>query len=210
MTQVYQTNKRGRQMDKVKIAEAHFSVSDPFGRRVFLKSLTVAGLAATTFMGGCTQPEQGQQSSGEENLDPAQIYFFNQLTNVLLPVSGFGFPDVLSVPLLENIKHFFSLLGEPVRSDLKKAITVFDYGAIVSGWHFKRFVSLSEKERTEYIIRWQEGNELQRAITSTLKKIVYTAYWREPLTWKAMEFDGPVSEKWGLAPLGTAPIPKEA
>ena len=77
------------------------------------------------------------------------------------------------------------------------------------GWHFSSFIKLDQASAVGYVDRWQSGNELQRGVMTALKKLVYTAYWRDERTWAAVSFDGPVSDKWGLKNLGNAPMPAE-
>ena len=112
-----------------------------------------------------------------------------------------------SVPVIANLDHLFSVMDPKVRSDLGTVVDLFEHASLVTGWHFSRFSRLSSEEAVAYIDAWQSGHPIQQGIITVLKKLVYASYWREEVTWKPLEFDGPVSVKWGLASLGEAPLP---
>ena len=111
--------------------------------------------------------------------------------------------------MLENVNHLLGFVPSDLRADLSAGIALFNYGAIVLGLHFASFLSLDEEAATRYVNEWQNGNEIQRGLMAGLKKLIYTAYWRDPRTWAPVEFDGPVSDKWGLDSLGNAPMPAD-
>ena len=96
-----------------------------------------------------------------------------------------------------------------VLADLDKAVTLFEYGSGLVTGRFSRFSTLSDADAVAVLDEWQNGASLQRGIATVFKKLVYLAYWRHPDTWSAVEFDGPVSVKWGLPSLGNAPLPAE-
>ena len=128
---------------------------------------------------------------------------------MLLPLSGTRLASIDTVPVLHNIDAMMGLLSQSVRKELAAGLAVFDYAALVSGWHGKRFIDLDSNEAVAYFDRWSQGNSVQRALATVIKKFVYVAYWRDPATWPAIEFDGPVSDRWGLPSLGNTPMPNE-
>ena len=50
---------------------------------------------------------------------------------------------------------------------------------------------------------------LQGGLIVSLKTLLGVAYWRDPRTWPALEYDGPVTKKWGIRRLGNMPVPRD-
>lgn len=176
-------------------------------RRTLVKGvlLLTAG-AATLGVAGCSRKTS---APGLKVLTASEEPVFARLIQVLLPTSGTALAPVEKVPVVSNIDHLFQMLDPKVRSDLGSAVTLFEYGSLVMGGHFTRFPNLDDGAAVAYIDQWQNGGSIQRGIVTTLKKLVYASYWRDESTWPAVEFDGPVSVRWGLPSLGNAPLPVE-
>ena len=180
----------------------------PFNRRTFLKagiSLAIGGSTLLTL--GC---------SSEPVLDPSlkaltssQQALFQRLTQILLPTEGTSLTSISVIPVLSNINHLFAGLDTKILADLEGATTLFEYGSLVLGGHFSRFTKLNDQDAVAYLEEWQNGNSIQRGIATTLKKMVYASYWRDERTWGPVDYDGPVSVRWGLPSLGNAPLPVE-
>lgn len=132
------------------------------------------------------------------------------MIQLLLPVQDTDLVPTESVPVLANIDHLFAVLDKKLLGDLSLGIRLFEYAPLVTSGHFSRFTRLDDTSAIAYIEAWQNGNSIQRGIVTTIKKLVYACYWREEKTWAAVEFDGPVSDRWGLPSLGNAPLPAEA
>lgn len=143
-----------------------------------------------------------------KHLSRAEYHLFQRAVQALLPVDDGVLPAAASLPVVENIDHMLGLLTPKVRKDLEAGLMIFDHAALVSGWHGRRFVDLADEDARAYLDAWAEGNVIQRALSTTVKKLVYASYWRQPETWSVLKFDGPVSDSWGLASLGNAPIPE--
>ena len=175
----------------------------PLSRRGLLKGCiaTGTGVAAMSLV-GCSQPSP----TPFKYLDASGHAVIKTLSRIMFPASNSLFP-VSDIDISAGVDHLLSQLDPDIRGDVGIAISLFDYGATVLGWHFSRFSSLNDQDATEYVDRWQSGNDLQRGIATTLKKLVYTAYWQDSRTWKPVAFDGPVSDQWGLEKLGNTPMP---
>jgi len=116
----------------------------------------------------------------------------------------------MQLPVLKNIDHLVAGIPAYARGDVATALQLFDHGAILSGWHGKRFVDLDVGAARAYLDAWNHGGEIQRAISNLVRKLAYIAYWREAATWPAIDYDGPVLVKWGLERYGNAPLPGAA
>jgi prolipoprotein diacylglyceryltransferase len=73
----------------------------------------------------------------------------------------------------------------------------------------KRFSSLNNKQARNQILAWQSGASLQGGLIVSLKTLLGVAYWRDPRTWQPLEYDGPVTAKWGIRRLGNMPVPRD-
>lgn len=148
-------------------------------------------------------------AEGIRNLSAGEHHLFRRAIEVLLPTAGTALTPVEDVPVLANIDHMMGLLPAHVRTELGTGLALFDNAAVVSGLHGRRFVDLDDQAAVAYFDAWSRGHSIQRALNTVIKQFVYTAYWREPVTWPPVEFDGPVSDDWGLDYLGNAPLPRE-
>jgi prolipoprotein diacylglyceryltransferase len=72
-----------------------------------------------------------------------------------------------------------------------------------------RFSSLSNEQALQQVRVWQSGLALQGGLIVSLKTLLGVAYWRDPRTWPALEYDGPVTKKWGIRRLGNMPVPRD-
>ena len=187
----------------------------PLSRRRFLRWSLLAssavigvGVGAASWLGRSEQ-DQLPLPDALQHLTQSEFLLFRRATEVLLPLSGTGLPSIDDVPVLQNIDAMMGLLSVSVRKELAAGLTIFDYAALVSGWHGKRFIDLDSNEAVAYFDRWSQGNSMQRALATVIKKFVYVAYWRDSATWPAIEFDGPVSDRWRLPSLGNTPMPNE-
>ena len=184
------------------------SAMAPMKRRRFMTITAHAALVlgVGSLVSSCSKHPVTYVSPGKV-LSASQVAFFTHFSRILLPTEGTAMAPLESVPVIANLDHLFSLMDAKVRSDLGTVVDLFEHAPLVSGWHFSRFSRLSPTEAVDYIDSWQSGHPIQQGIITVLKKLVYASYWREEVTWKPLEFDGPVSVKWGLPSLGEAPLP---
>ncbi len=132
-----------------------------------------------------------------------------RFAEVFLPTDGSSLKPRSEVPVLDNIQHAFSLMDAPILEQVRIGLKLFDYGAIIIGFHFSRFVGLSVDERLDYIHRWEDGIAMQRGIVDVLKKLMYVGYWSDIDAGRAIGYPGPVSVAAGIPNLGNAPMPVE-
>lgn len=176
----------------------------PLSRRAFV---TGAASAAALAMAACSPAIP--PSTEYRHLAGDEHRLFVKLLPVFLPVEGTGLVPPLAVPTLANIDAMFGRFPAKLRGDLGLGLKLFDWGAFVVGWHFKRFVSLDAGAARAYCARWESGNTVQRGVFGALKQIIYVSYWREPATWPPIGYEGPVTARYGLPRLGNAPLPSE-
>jgi hypothetical protein len=142
-------------------------------------------------------------------LDATERAIFTKLVAVMLPTAELGLTPAGSLPIEANIARVVEGLAPAVRKDFGAGLMLFEYGAFVIGWNFARFTRLGPEAATDYCARWQSGGDIQRGLFGALKQIVCMSYWREPATWPAIGYEGPVTARFGLPRLGNAPLPQE-
>jgi hypothetical protein len=140
-------------------------------------------------------------------LSAEESELIDAFTEVMLPTEGRSLKQRSEVPILDNVARALANMDEPIAEQVRIGMKLFDYGAIVIGFHFARFSKLSIEDRIAYIHRWEEGVGMQRGIVDVLKKLSYVGYWRDIEAARAMGYQGPVSVAGGIPNLGNAPMP---
>lgn len=175
-------------------------------RGLLLRGTAGIALGGVAFQAACTPKTSIPAAYGHLGADYPVV---DKLVRTLIPFEHqprLAQPEV--VPVLANINTVFGDLPSPVRSDLSQGLALFNYAAIVLGFYGKPFTRLSSKQAEAYARRWEQGNKTQQALMFALKQIVYISYWREPTTWAAIDYEGPTTRKYGIASLGSAPLPE--
>jgi len=174
-------------------------------RRSFTKLTVLTGASVLVLPacrdGAATPPNEVTLTSDERNL-------LERFAEVFLPTDGSSLKPRSEVPVVDNIEHAFTLLDAPTLEQVRIGLKLFDYGAVLIGLHFARFVNLSAERRLAYIKRWEQGIEIQRGISTLLKKLVCYGYWQDIEAGRAIGYQGPVSEAARIAILGNAPMPR--
>jgi hypothetical protein len=180
-------------------------------RRRFLKwgllgSAGVAAVAAGGFAFLRRSPLDKQPvPAWVTGLSAAEYHLFDRARQVLLPVEGTRLTPSDQVPVVRNVQALLDNLDPEIRKEMATGLGLFDNAAVLS--HGRRFVDLSDADACAYFDSWGHASVIQRTLVTVIKQLTYTAYWQESATWAPTDFDGPVSDKWGLAYLGNAPLP---
>lgn len=147
-------------------------------------------------------------ASKAQTLSAKERRLFNQLAEVLLPDARGDLPNWQSLPVMQTLESVVVDLDPSARADLKLAVSLFDYSPLLMSIKF-RTVSLMRKDDVAKMVKkWENGLFLQRGVITSLKSLVYLSYWRDENTWQAIEYDGPVTKKWGINALGNQPLPR--
>lgn len=196
----------GSSVQQVHLKESIKSDLAGFNRRAFLKGGLLCAIGGSSILAGCSS-STSSVAKGFKVLSADTAAIFTKLIEVALPTAGTRLAPVSTIPVLANIDKTLSILDPSIRADLSLAVNLFDYSPTLLGLHFTRFQNLNNTEASQYLEGWQNAGSIQRGIATALKKIVYASYWRDERTWSAIEFDGAVSDTWGLKALGNAPMP---
>jgi hypothetical protein len=174
-------------------------------RRTFTKLgvLSGASILVLPARGGATY-----LSATSVTLTHDERELIERFAEVFLPTEGTSLKPRSEVPVVDNIEHALSLMDASIVEQVRIGLKLFDYGSVLIGFHFKRFVYLSAEQRIDYIRRWERGIEMQRGISSVLKKLTSFGYWQDLEAGRAIEYQGPVSVAGGVPSLGNAPMPR--
>ncbi len=176
-------------------------------RRTFNKLTLLTG-ASVLVLPACS--DDAVTASNGVTLTGDERNLLERFAEVFLPTDGSSLKPRSEVPVVDNIEHAFTLMDAPTLEQVRIGLKLFDYGSVLIGLHFARFVNLSAEQRLAYTKRWEQGIEMQRGISTLLKKLVCYGYWRDIEAGRAIGYQGPVSEAGGIASLGNAPMPRAA
>jgi hypothetical protein len=184
---------------------------EPLSRRRFLTT----GIRATAAVGAFVAlPAQalaageaapGGLPSGIKNLSLLEYRVFDKLRIVMLPTEKFELPSSQEIPVMQNVDVWVGKLNQRTRTLLTLGSQTIEYGSL---YRFSRFSQMSDAKAAQHVNNWQTGNVLQRGVMSSLKMLLTLGYWQDVRTWPALQYDGPVTEKWGIRRLGNAPMPR--
>lgn len=177
-------------------------------RRRFLTTGLILGTTAATAL---TYPARVFAETGVptyiRHLTEAEYRLFDKLRQVFLPTERFAaLPSTTEVPVMENLDNMVGRLNSDTRFLLGLGAKTLEFSTL---YKMKRFSSLNNKQALQQIRAWQSGLALQSGLIVSLKTLLGIAYWRDPRTWQALEYDGPVTTKWGIRRLGNMPVPRD-
>lgn len=184
---------------------------EPLSRRRFLS----AGIRATAATGAllalpgrvlaADAPAAGGLPSGIRHLTELEYRVFDKLRVIMLPTEKFDLPSSVEIPVMANVDVWVGKLNQRTRTLLKLGAQTLEYGSL---YRFSRFTTMSDERAARHVNNWQTGNVLQRGVMSSLKMLITLGYWQDTRTWPSLQYDGPVTEKWGIRRLGNAPLPR--
>jgi len=173
-------------------------------RRTFTKLGVLTGASAMV-LHGCS--DEAGAPSASAKLSAQERELLERFAEVYLPTEGTSLKPRSEVPVVHNIEHAFSLMDAPTLEQVRIGLKLFNLGSILIGLHFARFVHLSAEQRLAYLRKWEGGVEVQRGISTLLKKLVCYGYWKDIEAGRAIGYQGPISEASGIVSIGNAPMP---
>jgi len=179
-------------------------------RRDLLKLSLAAGTlgAAATVLPGCSPPlKRSEYPYAITNLSDLEFSVLSKAADVILPGADSGLPDHRSLPVLRNADHMLAIAPEPGRKGFGQSLVLFEYAALVS--RFKPFTRLDPQQARDYLVAWRTGHAIQKAIYSSVTRLIIACYWAEEPTWKVVKYQGPVHLRVQIASLGNAPLPQD-
>lgn len=176
-------------------------------RRRFLKTSLVVGTTVATVM---TLPSRAFAEGVPtyiRHLSEAEFRLLDKLRVVFLATERFpDLPSTTEVPVMENLDNMIGRLNSDTRFLLSIGIKSLEFSTL---YKLKRFSSLSNEQAVAQVRSWQSGLAFQGGLIVSLKTLLGVAYWRDPRTWQGLEYDGPVTTKWGIRRLGNMPLPHD-
>lgn len=174
-------------------------------RRTFTKFSLLTGASALV-LPACS--DEASAPTEPVKLSAEERQLLERFSEIYLPTEGSSLKPRSEVPIVDNIEHAFSLMDAPTLEQVRIGLKLFNYGSILIGLHFARFVHLSSEQRIAYLRRWEEGAEIQRGVSTVLKKLTCYGYWKDIEAGRAIGYQGPISTASRIPSLGNAPMPK--
>ncbi|MGH8493549.1 MAG: hypothetical protein ACRERR_10685 [Moraxellaceae bacterium] len=143
--------------------------------------------------------------AGIKHLSELEYRVMDKLRIVMLPTQKFSLPSSTQVPTMENVDAWVGKLNQRTRLLLTVGAQTLEYGSL---YRFSRFSQMPDAKASKHVNNWQTGNVVQRGVMTSLKMLLTLGYWQDLRTWPALQYDGPVSERWGIRTLGNAPLPR--
>lgn len=195
---------------------------EPFGRRRFLRWGILAGSAvaagcsnllsslgaARATPAGVEEVTRPEIAGIDQSLSPDERAVFEKLISVIMPLEQAGYLDpVDTIPVMANVESMVRAMPPFLRGRLTLAVTAFDVGSVLLSYKFQRFSALSDADALTYVNSWHAGTFVQQGAITSLKVLVCVNYWRDQRAAARIDYDGPVTVKWGVPRLGNQPLP---
>jgi hypothetical protein len=184
----------------------------PLSRRRFLTTALWAGAGVMTLAFGSfawlrrSPIDELSVPDGLLVLSADQYRFFHRMAELLLPTDGTHLVPVSEVLVADHIDELLAALDADIRKQLGIGLSIIDNAAVFS--HGYRLVDLSPEKAQAYVNNWVNSeNVVKRTLGAVVSRLVHTGYWMDEHTWPAIEYDGPVSKRWGIPSLGNQPLP---
>lgn len=181
----------------------------PLSRRGFLRAGAILGTGVASGVWGVRDAlasESMEMPASIRYLTPLEYRVLDKIRTIFFAPEKFDMPTTVEIPVLENVDAMVGRLNKSVRSNIGLAVRLFEFS---SGYRLTRFSSMDDEAARKYLEKWQNGLSFQRGLITTLKAVIGLGYWRDERTWKALDYDGPVTVKWGIKKLGNAPLPRD-
>ncbi len=185
---------------------------DGLTRRDVLKLSLAAGVvgAAAPLLPGCKPVvDKSGYPHPLETVSDLEFAVLTKAAEVVLPSPEVGLPDHRDLPIVRNVDHQLSVWPASIRAQIGDGLKLFEYGAILVGWHLKPFTRLSPDQARDYLVRWRTGHRLQKAVYGVITRLLLGAYWQEEATWEPVGYGGPAHRRVRVPALGNAPLPEE-
>ena len=190
------------------VPPAFFAGLEPLTRRGFLRASVLTGAAFTSGCATLFGRREAPEELVHDHLTTEEARVATRFTEVMLPTQAYGLPhSTAEVPTVENLDRMVGRMSPQTRELFGLAFWVLEHRPMAS-FRFSRFTRLEDEEAREYLIALQEGSFFERGLATGLKSLVALNYWRDERTWPALEYHGPVTERWGVNPIGNTPPPR--
>jgi len=182
---------------------------EPLSRRNFISSSVRIAATAGAVLALPGQVLAADKTNGVppgiKHLSELEYRVFDKLRIVMLPTQKYSLPSSTEVPVMQNVDVWVGRLNQRTRLLVTLGVQTIEYGSL---YRFSRFSRMPDEKTSRHVHNWQTGNVMQRGIMTSLKMLLTLGYWQDTRTWPSLQYDGPVTEKWGIRRLGNAPMPR--
>lgn len=107
-----------------------------------------------------------------------------------------GAYEEYGLDLALKIDSVFANLAPYFGSEFKLLLKVFEYGAPLLGFTFKRFTRMTREEQDRYLAGWERSRmPFKRMGFQALKRTALSAFYTSEQTWALIGYRGPWLEK---------------
>lgn len=187
--------------------EQAISAIEQFTRRDFLKFSVVSVAAAAAGSVAFPLSAWAAVPVGIRFMGDDEYRVFHRLMLAMFPVEGTKLAQLDQIPVMQTLDAaLLAGMAPGVLDGLKQGVHFFEQGPLEL--YGKPFSELDIHQAAAFCDAWEASSDaMQRGLTTGLKKLVALSYWANPPTWAALGYDGPISRRMGIKPLGNAPMP---
>lgn len=156
----------------------------PTRRRVLkgaiaLASIAAGGVGGLVALRGCAPSVDGLKC-----LSDHEYRTLTALATALFPVGGAFEPGAATFDLARAFDGFLADEAEDRRGDLKKAMTLLEYGPLVYDKRVVTFSHLSAEDRLAHFERWAESDDLvRRQVAVALRRFLSVSFYDRLEVW---------------------------
>lgn len=162
-------------------------------RRRFLKR-TAGGVAllgiGSLLPAGCTR--YPKPPTHLRFLDPREYAIINAVAERLLGAAGAIGSEPNQIDVGANVDAAVAAWDNEAQGQLRTMLRVFEHGTYLFDLRRKRFTRLTVAEQDQYLAGWMNSTlGVRRVVFRALKLLVAVGFYREPLAWTRIGYDGP-------------------
>lgn len=131
----------------------------------------------------------------------------DRLARLWLPDGEGAFPSYTDLPVMVEFDRWLGFLTPPLRAQFLLGMRAFDYLAFVRGGNARPFGTLDDDAARAYIDAWMAASPEEKGLVTALRQVLHLSYWRQPASWPATGYQGPLYLRADIPSLGAAPLP---
>lgn len=119
------------------------------------------------------------------------------LATAIVPAGGAFALGAADADLARDFDGFLADEPEWNRRDVKRALTLLEYGPVLFERRWTTFSALDDSARLQHYLLWANGDTLLlRQVALAFRKFIMLVFYDRPEAWAAIGFDGAVASRW--------------
>ncbi len=126
-------------------------------------------------------------------LDPWQFIFLEHAARRIAAADGPGMPTTDEVDVAGFVDGYVSKMAAPLKRDLLRFFAYVEHVAPLGARFSHRFTALAPADQDVVLANLEaHDNTLLRGGFEGLKALVFMGYYKDPRTWRALDYEGPL------------------